>query len=133
MTNTTKAYRPQVGKTLFIAFMAEKPFLVTVTGFHFDKRFTSEQFEFTESSTGKKKTSSLDSYKFFPDTSVDATFVYCVTQVSPSENYSVEEAYFFDPQSAFDHIEALEKGHTKSRLGDNADDRAFNVLVEKVS
>lgn len=133
MTNTTTAYRPHVGETLFIAFMAEKPFLVTVTGFHFDKRFTSEQFEYTESSTGKKKTSSLDSYKFFPDTPVDAKFVYCVTQVSPSENYSVEEAYLFDPQSAFDHLEALEKGHTKSRLGDDADDRTFNVLVEKVS
>jgi len=133
MTNNTKAYRPQVGETLFIGFMAEPPYLVTVTGFHFDKRFTSEQLEFTESSTGKKKTSSLDSYTFFPDAPKDSKFVFCVTQVSANENYTVEEAYFFDPQNAFDHLEALESGALKSRFGDDAQGCSFHVQVEKVS
>lgn len=132
MTTQTKKYRPKIGETLFIGFMMEKPFVATVTDYYRDDLCISEQFEFIDSRNGKKNRTSLDLYTFFPDALLDSKFIYCVVQESMEDRYSWEEAYFFDPQSAFDYMEALESGAIKPRIDAYADDRAFRVEVEKV-
>ncbi len=133
MTQTTNTYRPSAGQTLFMAYKNEMPFVVTVTGFHNDPRYTSEQFMYTEQRTGKKRSSSLAGFTFFPDAALESKFVYGVWQRSEEENYSIEEAYFFDPQSAFDHIKAIESGTAPHRFGSEAArDRTYIVQVEEV-
>lgn len=129
----TATYRPAVGQTLFMAYDNNMPFLATVTGFHSDPRFTSEQFSFTVQRTGRKDSSTLRGFKFFPDAAMDSTFVYAVMQGSDEDNYTIEEAYFFDPQSAFDHINAIESGAAPHRFGSEAaSDRTYFVQVEQV-
>lgn len=126
-------FRPAVGQTLFMAFENNMPFLVTVTGFHKDPRYTSEQFNFTVQRTGRKDSSSLRGTKFFPEVALDSKFVYAVMQRSEDFNYTIEEAYFFDPQSAFDHINAIESGVAKHCFGSEAaSDRTYFVQVEQV-
>lgn len=133
MTQAANTYRPSAGQTLFMAFQNEMPYVVTVTGFHNDPRLTSEQFEFTVLRTGKKESSSLTSFTFFPEAALDSKFVYGVWQRSEEDNYTIEEAYFFDPQSAFDHIKAIESGAAPHRFGrEAARDRTYFVQVEQV-
>ncbi|MBM5458734.1 hypothetical protein H8F21_14295 [Pseudomonas sp. P66] len=130
MTTKSSTFRPEIGQTLFIGFMAEKPFAVTVTGFHHDPRFSSEQIEFTVCSNGKKDSTSLSFYTFFPDAPLDSKFVFCVMLECEGDYY--EDKYFFEPQSAFDHMDALASGAIKPRVDFSCNDRAFHVQVEKV-
>lgn len=116
-----------------MAFENNMPYLVTVTGFKNDPRFTSEQFNFTVQRTGRKDSSTLRGFKFFPEAALDSKFVYAVMQRSEDFNYTIEEAYFFDPQSAFDHITAIESGAASHRFGSEAaNDRTYFVQVEQV-
>lgn len=134
MCGFTPDYRPQVGQTLFMAFMHEQPILVTVTGFHRDPRFTAEQIEFTACASGKKNSSSIDLYRFFPEAPIDSSYVYSVVQSfwDDRQLLELEEAYFFDPKSAFDHMAGLESGAIQSRELLDADDRTFRVEVNMV-
>lgn len=134
MSAYTPDYRPQIGQTLFMAFMHEAPYLVEVTGYHHDPRFSNEQIEFTISASGKSNSSSIDFYRFYPDAAVDSKFTYCVVQTSDDgrETLEVEEAYFFDPQTAFDFKAGLESGAIKSRLPLHPVDRSFRVQVEQI-
>ncbi len=126
-------FRPAVGQTLFMAFQNNKPHLVTVTGFNSDPRFICEQFNYTELRTSRKDSGTLAGFKFFPEAAIDSKFVYAVLQHSDDFNYTIEEAYFFDPQSAFDHIAAIESGAATHRFGnDAASDRTYVVQVEQV-
>ncbi|HEJ2342235.1 TPA: hypothetical protein ACWLUJ_005752 [Pseudomonas aeruginosa] len=130
---TTDTFRPAVGQTLFMGYQNNMPYLVTVTGFHSDPSFTSELFSFTVHRTGRKDSSTLDGFKFFPEAAIDSKFVYAVMQRSEDFNYTIEEAYFFDPQSAFDHIAAIESGAATHRFGsDAAYDRSYFVQVEQI-
>jgi hypothetical protein len=124
-------YRPQIGETLFISFRDDQPFLVTIKGFHQDKRFSSEQFEY-EQCSGKKKTntSSLDLYQFFPDAPIDSKFVYCVINMSMDNKCLVEDRHFFDAPSAFEYMEALESGVIKARA--DFHDPEYHVQVIKI-
>lgn len=127
-------YRPSVGQTLFMGYKNDQPYLVSVTGYHQDARFTKEQIEFTVCKDGKAQSSSIDLFKFYPDAPVDSQFVFCVVQTSfdGRELLEVEEAYFFDATTAFVHKTSLESGVIKSRLDLHDKDRTFRVQVEKV-
>lgn len=131
MLADNSSFRPKVGETLFMAFKAEKPFVVTITGFHEDKRFSSEQIEYTVRSSGAKETSSLDSYTFFPGISVDTALVYFVAHLSFDDRHLGEDKYFFDPEDAFSHVKALQAGSVKPRL-ESSPDSEYHVQVEKV-
>lgn len=127
-------YRPQIGETLFAAFKMNKPQAIKVTGYRRAKGFSSELFDYEVHGTGKKDWASLDGYTFFPGVDLDSKFVYCVVQSSDLDQYSVEEAYFFDPQSAFDHIKDIESGACPHVFGKEAsEDLTFSVLVELIA
>ncbi|WP_439126237.1 MAG: hypothetical protein ACNJA3_28115 (plasmid) [Pseudomonas rhizophila] len=127
-------YRPPVGQTLFMGHMNDQPYLVSVTGYHQDARFSCEQIEFTVSKDGKPHSSSINLYKFYPDAPIDSEYVYCVVQASfdGRELLEVEEAYFFDATTAFAHKASLESGAIGSRLDLHDKDRTFRVQVEMV-
>lgn len=127
-------YRPQIGETLFAAFMQSAPRAIKVTGYRRVEGFSSEQFDYEVHGTGKKDWASLNNYTFFPGIDLDSKFVYSVMQHSDEDNYSVEEAYFFDPQSAFDHIKGIESGACPHVFGaEAAGDRTFYVQVERIT
>lgn len=130
MIADASSFRPEIGQTLFMAFKAEKPFVVTITGFHEDKRFSSEQIEYTVRSTGREEISSLDSYAFFPGVCADTALVYCVMHQSFEDNYSGEDKYFFNPEDALSHMEALQAGVIKPRL-ESSPDSQYHVQVER--
>ncbi|RMM39220.1 hypothetical protein QO021_30285 (plasmid) [Pseudomonas amygdali pv. lachrymans] len=134
MSNETPDYRPTVGQTLFMGFKDDQPYAVTVTGYHRDTRFSSEQIEYTICKVGKPNTSSIDLLKFYPDAPIDSQYVYCVVQTSfdGRELLEVDEAYFFDVTIAFEYKAGLESGAIKSRLDLHDKDRTFRVQVEKV-
>lgn len=134
MSGYTPDYRPSVGETLFMGFMNDQPYVVQVTGYHTDPRFSKEQIEFITSKEGKPQSSSIDLYKFFPDAPVDSQCVFCVVQVSfdGRELLEVEEAYFFDVTDALEYKTGLECGSIKSRLDLHDKDRTFRVQVESV-
>jgi hypothetical protein len=133
VNQTADTFRPAVSQILFIAFQNYMPYLATVNGFHNDPRFTGEQISFTVMRTGRKDTGTLKDFNFFPDAALDSKFVYVVMQRSAEDNYLIEEAYFFDPQSAFDHLNAIESGVVTHRFGSDApNDRTFFVQVEQV-
>ncbi|HDV6123109.1 TPA: hypothetical protein RJN57_000613 [Pseudomonas aeruginosa] len=127
-------YRPKIGETLFAAFQKNKPVAIKVTGYHRAEGFSSELVDYEVPGTGKKDWGSLDGYTFFPGVDLDSKFVYCVVQHSDEDNYSVEEGYFFDPQSAFDHIKDIESGACPHVFGvESAEDRSFQVHVEPIA
>lgn len=134
MSGHTPDYRPRIGQTLFMGFMNDQPYAVTVTGYHRDARFSSEQIEFTVCKDGKSHSSSIDLYKFYPDAPIDSQYVYCVVQSSfdGRELLEVEEAYFFNAITAFEHKTGLESGAIKSRVDLHDKDGTFRVQVEKV-
>ncbi|MBJ2202667.1 hypothetical protein P5706_36575 [Pseudomonas sp. ChxA] len=134
MSAHTPDYRPTIGQTLFMGFMDDQPYVVTVTGFHQDARFSSEQIEFTVGKDGKPHSSSINLYKFYPDAPIDSKYVYCVVQSSfdGRELLEVEESYFFSESSAFEFKAGLESGAIGSRLDLHDKDRTFRVQVEMV-
>jgi hypothetical protein len=129
----TNEYRPKVGDMIFMAFMDEQPFLATVMGYHSDKRFSSEQIEYRRQS-GRESTNSLSNLTFYPEAPTDTSFVY-VVQVEESEFMDKSEhtdlGYFFDPQSAFDHLEGIKAGTITPRHRPTAEFVEFSVRVER--
>lgn len=130
----TNHYRPSAGEQIFVSLYGNEPFLVTVTGYHHDNRFSSEQFDYIRKD-GRPISSSLNEAVFYPYASVDTKFLYLVVMeesefMDKSEHYTL--CYFFDPQSAFDYIEAIEAGQISPRIKPTGEFVEYSVQVEKV-
>lgn len=108
----TAGYRPQIGESLFVSLHNGKPFLTTVTGYRTDPRFTSEQFEYIREN-GKPNSTSISTALFYPGVPADAAFLYLVKGREEREDghdNCCDLGYFFDPSTAFEHIDLLESG-----------------------
>lgn len=105
-------YRPPVGETLFVSLYNGKPFLTTVTGYHTDPRFSSEQFEYVQKN-GKQTSSSIGSALFYPGVPANTAFIYLVKGREENESghdNCCDLGYFFTPGTAFEHMALLESG-----------------------
>ena len=133
MSSQASTYRPEVGTTIFVSSFDQQPTLITVTGYHMDARFAGEQIDFI-GKDGRKGWTSLAAVKFFPDVPADAKFI-SVAEVEEHEHMessnTVELGYFFDPQSAFDYIAAVEAGTIEPRHKPSAEFVAYSVRVVK--
>jgi len=129
----TSNYRPQIGDTLFVSFNNEQPFLTTVKGYHHDDRFSSEQFEYIRKN-GRTDSTSLSHATFYPDMPIDTAFIYVVVLEEHEfmeRSDSIELGYFFDPQDAFNYIEAVLSGEVKPRFEAMAEFSSYSVQVVK--
>lgn len=133
-TMTEKNYRPHVGETLFVSLYNNIPFLVTITGFMHDPRFSSEQFTYL-AKDGRKSFSSLNEAVFYPSVPADAPYIYLVEAEEHEfmEKSSFHElGFFFDPASAFDYIDAITAGTVKPRFEIISEFFEYSVRVQKL-
>jgi len=127
------SYRPAVGQKIFVSLYRGKPFLVEVAGYHFDKRFSSEMIDYV--CDGKSNSSLLDEAVFYPDVSADSKFIYVVMceehEFMGKSDFS-ELGFFFDPQTAFNHIDDITSGKVESCNPAHREFVELYVQVEKL-
>lgn len=131
---TVEHYRPQIGETLFVSLYNNEPFVVTVTGFDNDTRFSSEQFKYRRKD-GRKDFATLCEAIFYPNVPIDTAFIYAV-EVEQHEfmerSSFCELGFFFDPTSAFAFIDSIIAGTTKPRIEVDSEFFKYSVRVLKV-
>ena len=127
------SYRPAVGQKIFVSLYRGKPFLVDVAGYHFDERFSSELIDYVRN--GKSDFSLLKEAVFYPDVSADSKFIYVVMcedhDFMEKSNFS-ELGFFFDPQTAFNHIDDITSGKVESCNPAHREFVELYVQVEKL-
>jgi len=131
---TPDTFRPQIGETLFVSLHNNQPFLITVLDYHSDPRFSGEQFKFARKN-GRSDSASLGNAKFYPEVAIDTAFLYVVwleEHEFMGKSEDIELGFFFDPQSAFDYIDAIKSGDAKPRFKASAEFVNYSVRVEKV-
>lgn len=124
-------YRPQIGETLFVSLVHSQPFRVTVTGY---RDHHGEVFDYI-TSKGKKDYAWLQYAVFYPEIPAETPFIYIVTIEDRDACFGSgisEDGYFFDPQSAFSHLDALESGTVKPRCADYSPKSDISVRVERL-
>lgn len=130
-------YRPEVGQTLFISFDGNQPFLATITAFRAGKTPREDQFEYfrARKSAVRSEHHSFSGTTFHRDAPTDAAFIY-VVQLEENEfmesSTLVDEGYFFDPQSAFEYLDAIEAGRVTPRYKQTAEFGGYSVRVERI-
>jgi hypothetical protein len=126
-------YRPEVGTEIFVSLHGAEPFLVTVTGYHMDSQLPSEQFEYT-SNLRRPSSSSLKFATFYPNVPTNSAFLYIVDAEDGTcdTKYTFEVGYFFDPQSAFGHIDGIVRGDVKPRCAEVSKYLDYSVRVTKL-
>lgn len=128
----TAGYRPQIGETLFVSLHNFKPFLMTVTGYHVDPRFTSEQFEYVQKN-GKPASSSISTALFYPGVPADTAFIYLVKGREENESghdNCCDLGYFFDPGTAFEKMALFESGQGLPSNISSSDLRYYTLTIE---
>lgn len=128
------SYRPKVGETLFVGLSGNEPILITVNRYFDDPRCNSEQFEYTKAD-GKVSSSGIEYADLYPNAPIDSKWLYVVTldqndYIGSSDQIELE--YFFDPQSAFEHIEKIESGEVTYSLECLKEFYEYYVRVEKI-
>lgn len=127
-------YRPEIGQNIFVSLYGNQPFVVTVTGFKHDPRFTGEQFEYIRAN-GKADFSSMVYSTFYPDAPTDAPFLF-VVEVEESEftghPHTTTLAYFFSPECAMKYVDALTDGTIKPTYKHDPDSFCYSVRVIRV-
>lgn len=127
-------YRPHVGETLFVSLYNNIPFLVTITGFKHDPRFSSELFTYL-AKDGRNSFTCLNEAVFYPSVPVDAPYIYLVEaeehEFMGQSNFH-ELGFFFDQASAFDFIDAITAGTVKPRFEITSEFFEYSVRVQKL-
>jgi hypothetical protein len=130
---STQDYRPSIGEALFVTLYSNDPVLITVTGYHFDDRFTSEQIDYIEK--GKQKSTSITGMKFHPEVPIDTKFFYTVMV---EENAFMDRpettklGVFFNPEDAFEFLDGIESGSIKPEHVSSHEFVDYFVTVEKL-
>ncbi|WP_432782890.1 hypothetical protein [Vibrio parahaemolyticus] len=128
-------YRPKVGQKIFMSFGNDEPFLTTVLGYHNDERFTGEQFTYIRRE-GRKDFSSLKNATFYPDAPLETKYIYTLVLAESEFMGQTEEtnlAYFFDPESAFAYLDAVESGEVKPRYTTHAEFQEYSIRIERAA
>ncbi len=130
-----KDYRPAIGETIFVSLSDNLPMLITITGFRYHTYLKKEVMEY-QCRDGSSTWSTYDNQTFFPEISPDTPYIYVIAENEDAEDswgtYR-EEAFFFTPEDAFDHLEALEAGTISSRNTPPVDPEACVVEIRKVT
>jgi hypothetical protein len=127
-------YRPEVGQQIFISFGTNAPFLTTVLGYHNDERFTGERFTYIRQE--RSKDFSLKNATFYPDAPLETKYIYSLVLEEHDFMDKSEEtilAYFFNPESAFDYLDAVESGEVMPRYTSSAEFQEYSIRVERVN
>ncbi len=130
---STQDYRPSIGEALFVTLYSNDPVLITVTGYHFDDRFTSEQIDYIEK--GKQKSTSITGMKFHPEVPIDTKFFYTAMV---EENAFMDRpettklGVFFNPEDAFEFLDGIESGQIKPDYVPSYEFVDYFVTVEKL-
>lgn len=130
---TTSPYRPEPGEQVFVSLYNNQPFLVTVTGYRMDDRLNTEVFDY-QRGNGREDYAILKEATFYPDVPVDTRFLYLVMLEEHEFMEKSEEhilGYFFDPQPAFDYIDAIESGEVTPSTKATGEFVDYFVRVEK--
>jgi len=130
---STQDYRPSIGETLFVTLYDNDPVLITVTGYHADNRFTSEQIDYIEN--GKQKSTSITGMKFHPNVPIDTKFFYTVMveeNAFMDRPESTKLGVFFNPKDAFQFLDGIESGSIKPDYVPSYEFVDYFVIVEKL-
>lgn len=131
---TSENYRPQIAETLFVSLYKNEPFLVTITGFDHDTRFSSEQFKYRRKD-GREEFAILCEAVFYQNVPIDIAFIYAV-EVEQHEFMEKSSfcklGFFFDPTSAFAFIDSIIAGAAKPRFEVDSEFFEYSVRVLKV-
>lgn len=129
------AFRPEVGKPVFVSFLHGKPFLTQVTEYFADPRYQTERFKYVRVSGNSIGSSLLADATFYPDAPSDAEYLYVVVLEQHEFMDKSEESelgFFFDPKSAFDYLDELQAGKVKARVQPWMEFVDYSVRVERV-
>ncbi|MGH0003479.1 hypothetical protein ACQU0X_25675 [Pseudovibrio ascidiaceicola] len=131
---TTNAYRPEVGKTIFVSLFDNAPILITVTGYRYHSYLKEDVIEFTRKN-GESGWTSLDNNTFYHEVPVDTKYLYFLISeysnfMESSEEH--EEGFFFTPEEAFTHLQAIETGEVKPNYTSSAEFQEYFVEVREV-
>lgn len=128
-------YRPEIGETLFVSLYDNRPVLVTITGYRNHERLSCEVFDHIKVAKNKADYSILKEARFHKGIPTDSKYLY-IPVISESEFMSKTEeqelGYFFDPDSAFNYIEAVKSGEIKPRFNITSEFAEYRVCIEKI-
>jgi len=128
-------YRPQVGEKIFVSLSGNPPILITVTGSHYHSYLKKDVMDF-QRLDGSSGWTDPDGQEFFPEIPTDTPFLYMLLFHEDSEDtwgVTVEEGFFFDPESAFELRDAIIKGDAEPKYRRSTDPDDYIIEVRKVS
>lgn len=128
-------YRPEIGETVFVSLSDNLPMLITITGFSYHTFLKEEVMEF-DRLDGASNWSSYKGQTFFPEIPAETPYLYVVVSNHDSEDgwcQSIDEAFFFDLEAAFAHLDAMARGDIPSRFGQKVDGEDCVVEIRRVT
>jgi len=127
-------YRPSIGETVFVSLSGNTPIRITVTGFRHHSYLKKEVMEYTRID-GSSSWSTYEDQSFYTEVPADTPYLYLLVLDESDENGSDrrEEAFFFTPQEAFAHRDALLAGEVIPRQKPYTHPGEYTVEVMEVS
>ena len=128
-------YKPSVGEKIFVSLSGNAPLLITVTGFH-DHAHLKEEVMLFDRLDGSSTWASYKDQTFYPEIPADTPYLYfLVLEVDDGYDFTnhYDEAFFFTPQEAFAHRDAIVRGEIQSRHAPLRGEPDYIVEVRQVT